>query len=111
MSDSDNHHSGTPDAVRGAVQPISEAIQDVGRLRSLDRRVPRTKIRGLAMTKSHPFRCSISMKAKSNGLPIDHVVLDALAARVRDMALERRGARPAARLLEHEVAVSRGTTT
>src|SRR6202034_2263177 len=28
VSDSDNHHSGTPDAVRGAVQPISEAIQE-----------------------------------------------------------------------------------
>jgi hypothetical protein len=36
---------------------------------------------------------------------VDHIVLDALPPRIRDVALEGRGARGAARLLEQEVAV------
>jgi hypothetical protein len=39
---------------------------------------------------------------------VDHIVLDALFARVRDMALQGRGARGPARLLEQEVAVEHG---
>jgi hypothetical protein len=39
---------------------------------------------------------------------VDHVVLDAFEPRIRNMLLERRRARAAARLLEHEVAVEHG---
>ena len=41
------------------------------------------------------------------GIGVDHIVLDALAPRVRNMALERRRARAAAGLLQQKVAVGK----
>ena len=45
------------------------------------------------------------MKAKSIRVGVDHVVLDALAPRIRHMHFQRRRARAASGLLEKQVAV------